>query len=145
MTNFPPTSLQKIIEIWGIKVEVGLHVPIVKYSMYSLSSDLIFFLSLFFQVFRDHNIDGSALPLLTEDHLTLRLGLKLGPALKLRSIIAKKLGPSHADICVHCAHCNSKITTTDRDETNHNNGISNSIADLNHERSASRNSNLSEK
>jgi len=97
------------------------------------------------EVFRDHNIDGSALPLLTEDHLTLRLGLKLGPALKLRSIIAKKLGPSHADICVHCAHCNSKITTTDRDETNHNNGISNSIADLNHERSASRNSNLSEK
>merc|ERR1719189_226756 len=88
------------------------------------------------EVFRDHNIDGSALPLLTEDHLTLRLGLKLGPALKLRSIIAKKLGPSHADICVHCSHCNSKMTTTDRDETNLNNGIGNNahnIADLNHE------------
>ena len=106
---------------------------------------LIFFFVLFFlQVFRDHNIDGSALPLLTEDHLTLRLGLKLGPALKLRSIIAKKLGPAHADICVHCAHCNSKMT--DREETNLNNGgISNNQTDLNHERSASRNSNLSEK
>ena len=100
---------------------------------------------LFFQVFRDHNIDGSALPLLTEDHLTLRLGLKLGPALKLRSIIAKKLGPAHADICVHCSHCNSKMA--DREETHLNNGISNAqgSADLNHERSASRNSNLSEK
>jgi len=98
------------------------------------------------EVFRDHNIDGSALPLLTEDHLTLRLGLKLGPALKLRSIIAKKLGPAHADICVHCSHCNSKMA--DREETHLNNGISNNAqvsADLNHERSASRNSNLSEK
>ena len=72
-----------------------------------ITTRLIFFL--LFQVFREHNIDGSALPLLTEDHLTLRLGLKLGPALKLRSLIAKKLGPAHADICVHCAHCNSKM------------------------------------
>ena len=106
---------------------------------------LIFFHFCFLQVFRDHNIDGSALPLLTEDHLTLRLGLKLGPALKLRSIIAKKLGPAHADICVHCSHCNSKMA--DREETHLNNGINNAqvSADLNHERSASRNSNLSEK
>ena len=75
-----------------------------------ITTRLIFFL--LFQVFREHNIDGSALPLLTEDHLTLRLGLKLGPALKLRSLIAKKLGPAHADICVHCAHCNSKMAET---------------------------------
>ena len=58
-------------------------------------------------MFREHNIDGSSLPLLTEDHLTMRLGMKLGPALKLKSIIAKKLGPAHADICVHCSHCHA--------------------------------------
>ena len=100
--------------------------------------DLSFFS---FQVFREHNIDGSALPLLTEDHLTLRLGLKLGPALKLRSIIAKKLGPAHADICVHCAHCNSKMpaaATTEASETINGN-------DHEQQRSASRNSSLGEK
>ncbi|XP_053961140.1 probable serine/threonine-protein kinase nek3 [Anastrepha ludens] len=44
------------------------------------------------QHFRDQCIDGSGLPLLTEDHLLNSLGMKLGPALKLRSILAKKLG-----------------------------------------------------
>ena len=36
--------------------------------------------------------------------------MKLGPALKLKSIISKKLGAAHAEICVHCSHCqaNSK-------------------------------------
>ena len=63
------------------------------------------------QIFRDHNIDGSSLPLLTEDHLTLRLGMKLGPALKLKSIISKKLGPAHAEICVHCSHCHASSKT----------------------------------
>ena len=118
---------------------------LLSYQLFSSNFLSFFVFLLFFQVFRDHNIDGSALPLLTEDHLTLRLGLKLGPALKLRSIIAKKLGPAHADICVHCSHCNSKMA--DREETHLNNGISNAqgSADLNHERSASRNSNLSEK
>uniref|UniRef100_A0A1A9WM87 SAM domain-containing protein n=1 Tax=Glossina brevipalpis TaxID=37001 RepID=A0A1A9WM87_9MUSC len=42
--------------------------------------------------FRDQCIDGSGLPLLTEDHLVNSLGMKLGPALKLRSALAKKLG-----------------------------------------------------
>ena len=99
--------------------------------------DLSFFS---FQVFREHNIDGSALPLLTEDHLTLRLGLKLGPALKLRSIIAKKLGPAHADICVHCAHCNSKMpAAAEASETINGNN------DHEQQRSASRNSSLGEK
>ncbi|XP_036329372.1 putative GPI-anchored protein pfl2 [Rhagoletis pomonella] len=42
--------------------------------------------------FRDQCIDGSGLPLLTEDHLLNALGMKLGPALKLRSLLAKKLG-----------------------------------------------------
>jgi hypothetical protein len=35
-------------------------------------------------VFRNHSIDGSALLQLTETHLTRILGLKLGPAIKLR-------------------------------------------------------------
>lgn len=46
----------------------------------------------FMQHFRDQCIDGSGLPLLTEDHLLNSLGMKLGPALKLRSKLAKRLG-----------------------------------------------------
>ncbi|KAL7978682.1 hypothetical protein Chor_010725 [Crotalus horridus] len=37
------------------------------------------------QVFRDQAIDGETLPLLTEEHLLNHMGLKLGPALKIRS------------------------------------------------------------
>lgn len=37
------------------------------------------------QTFKDHMIDGETFPLLTEDHLLDTLGLKLGPALKIRS------------------------------------------------------------
>ena len=60
------------------------------------------------QVFQEHNIDGSSLPLLTEDHLTLRLGMKLGPALKLKSILAKKLGPLvQMETCAQCSHCSN--------------------------------------
>ena len=99
-----------------------------------ITTRLIFFL--LFQVFREHNIDGSALPLLTEDHLTLRLGLKLGPALKLRSIISKKLGPTHADICAACAHCNSVKMTAENIENN------SSEDTLQQPRSASRTSSL---
>ncbi|XP_053565006.1 sterile alpha motif domain-containing protein 7, partial [Bombina bombina] len=44
------------------------------------------------QVFKDHDIDGLTLPLLTEDHLLDTLGLKLGPALKIRSQISCLLG-----------------------------------------------------
>ena len=105
-----------------------------------------------FQVFREHNIDGSALPLLTEDHLTLRLGLKLGPALKLRSLIAKKLGPTHADICVHCAHCSSTKSNDDAQhlKESHATSLSNggTTADqLSEElrRSVSRNSSVGDK
>jgi hypothetical protein len=61
-----------------------------------------------FQVFIEHNIDGSLLPILTEDHLTLRLGMKLGPALKLKSIVAKKVGSAHVQVCDHCSHCSKQ-------------------------------------
>lgn len=37
------------------------------------------------QVFREQAIDGDTLPLLTEEHLLNTMGLKLGPALKIRS------------------------------------------------------------
>ncbi|RZF38425.1 hypothetical protein LSTR_LSTR012196 [Laodelphax striatellus] len=53
--------------------------------------------------FRDQRIDGSALPLLTETHLTSALQMKLGPALKLRSVLSRRLG--HCAVCMHCVHC----------------------------------------
>lgn len=37
------------------------------------------------QVFREQAVDGETLPLLTEEHLLGTLGLRLGPALKIRS------------------------------------------------------------
>lgn len=43
-----------------------------------------------FQVFREQAIDGETLPLLTEDHLLNNMGLKLGPALKIRSQVMKR-------------------------------------------------------
>ncbi|NWH18792.1 SAM11 protein, partial [Grus americana] len=46
----------------------------------------------FFQVFREQAIDGETLPLLTEEHLLNNMGLKLGPALKIRSQVAKRVG-----------------------------------------------------
>ncbi|KAI1882757.1 hypothetical protein AGOR_G00238220 [Albula goreensis] len=44
------------------------------------------------QTFKDHMIDGETLPLLTEEHLLDTLGLKLGPALKVRSQVSRRLG-----------------------------------------------------
>ncbi|XP_039617020.1 sterile alpha motif domain-containing protein 7 isoform X2 [Polypterus senegalus] len=44
------------------------------------------------QTFKDHVIDGETLPLLTEEHLLDTLGLKLGPALKIRSQVSRRLG-----------------------------------------------------
>ncbi len=41
------------------------------------------------QTFKDHMIDGETLPLLSEEHLLDTLGLKLGPALKIRSQVRK--------------------------------------------------------
>ncbi|XP_040287003.1 sterile alpha motif domain-containing protein 7 [Bufo bufo] len=48
--------------------------------------------SAYAQVFKDHDIDGLTLPLLTEDHLLDTMGLKLGPALKIRTQICCRLG-----------------------------------------------------
>ncbi|XP_074037903.1 SAM-motif ubiquitously expressed punctatedly localized protein isoform X3 [Leptinotarsa decemlineata] len=60
------------------------------------------------QIFRDQRIDGAGLPLLTEEHLTNTMNMKLGPALKLRSILAKKLGS--CSVCLHCSHCHNNST-----------------------------------
>ncbi|CAG0900733.1 unnamed protein product [Cyprideis torosa] len=69
--------------------------------------------SAFDTVFREQAIDGSSLPLLTEDHLVTRMGLKLGPALKFRAVLSKKIG--HCPVCTHCVHCHegSKDTAND--------------------------------
>lgn len=61
-----------------------------------------------FQNFKDQCIDGAGLPLLTEDHLTGSLGMKLGPALKLRSILTKKMGGT----CT-CGLCVKQIPVVD--------------------------------
>ncbi|VVC43254.1 Hypothetical protein CINCED_3A020126 [Cinara cedri] len=55
------------------------------------------------QCFREQSIDGTALPLLSEDHLTGTMNMKLGPALKFRAVLAQKLG--NCAVCMHCAHC----------------------------------------
>ncbi|KAL1498425.1 hypothetical protein ABEB36_009230 [Hypothenemus hampei] len=68
------------------------------------------------QNFRDQCIDGSGLPLLTEDHLTQTIGMKLGPALKLRSILRKKLGS--CTVCLHCTHCHNNDTRSETAITN---------------------------
>ncbi|XP_067392774.1 sterile alpha motif domain-containing protein 7 [Emydura macquarii macquarii] len=44
------------------------------------------------QIFKDQAIDGEILPLLTEEHLLDTMGLKLGPALKIRSQVSRRLG-----------------------------------------------------
>uniref|UniRef100_A0A3Q3KZM1 Sterile alpha motif domain containing 7 n=1 Tax=Mastacembelus armatus TaxID=205130 RepID=A0A3Q3KZM1_9TELE len=44
------------------------------------------------QTFKDHLIDGETLPLLSEEHLLDTLGLKLGPAVKIRSQVSRRLG-----------------------------------------------------
>lgn len=43
-------------------------------------------------------IDGETLPLLSEEHLLDTLGLKLGPALKIRSQVENRFrrGPKHS-------------------------------------------------
>ncbi|XP_035439942.1 uncharacterized protein LOC118269123 isoform X3 [Spodoptera frugiperda] len=53
--------------------------------------------------FREQRIDGAGLPLLTEDHLTGMLQMKLGPALKLRAVLARRLEP--------CAQCQAATNT----------------------------------
>ncbi|KAL5281940.1 SAMD11 family protein [Megaselia abdita] len=57
--------------------------------------------------FREQCIDGSGLPLLTEDHLTNSLKMKLGPALKFRRILSNKLGGP-----CPCVSCMQQIITT---------------------------------
>jgi hypothetical protein len=55
----------------------------------------------FLQNFREQSIDGEGLMMLTEEHLINILGMKLGPALKLRSKLLKRLN----EPC-ECTSCN---------------------------------------
>lgn len=61
------------------------------------------------QNFRDQRIDGAGLPLLTEDHLTNTMNMKLGPALKLKALLLRKMGS--CALCLHCSHCHNTTTT----------------------------------
>jgi len=61
----------------------------------------------FAEVFLREKIDGGVLVLLTDTHLQ-SLGIKLGPALKLRSALAAKLGT--CPHCRHCRHCHAMQT-----------------------------------
>ncbi|CAL4149001.1 unnamed protein product [Meganyctiphanes norvegica] len=58
------------------------------------------------EVFREQRIDGSTLALLTEEHLTSSINMKLGPALKLRSVLTKSIGA--CNVCFHCNHCHNQ-------------------------------------
>jgi hypothetical protein len=55
-------------------------------------------LALHVDAFRDNEIDGKALLLLTSDMLMKYLGLKLGPALKICNIIDKLKGKKHLPV-----------------------------------------------
>ncbi|CAL8148102.1 unnamed protein product [Orchesella dallaii] len=57
------------------------------------------------EIFRENSIDGTSLPLLTEEHLMTAMNMRLGPALKFRSTVAKRLG--NCVICSHCTHCHN--------------------------------------
>jgi len=66
------------------------------------------------QVFLTEKIDGGVLALLTDTHLQ-SLGLKLGPALKLRAALAAKLGT--CPHCRHCRHCHADTETQIHQDT----------------------------
>lgn len=70
----------------------------------------VFLIKFFFshsQNFREQSIDGEGLQMLTEEHLINILGLKLGPALKLRSKLLK-----HLNEPCNCTSCNTLSPTT---------------------------------
>ncbi|GAB6033243.1 hypothetical protein CHUAL_012845 [Chamberlinius hualienensis] len=58
------------------------------------------------QAFRDQSIDGGALCMLTEDHLTNRIKMKLGHALRFKAALAKLIGA--CSVCLHCVHCHQQ-------------------------------------
>ena len=62
------------------------------------------------KAFREQSIDGGSLALLTEEHLTRRLGMKLGPALKMRTAIDRLTGGGSGNgSCTHCPHCHKAV------------------------------------
>lgn len=58
-----------------------------------------------YQVFREQAIDGETLPLLTEKHLLSTMGLKLGPALRIRSQVHTHHSPACASVCEQVCVC----------------------------------------
>jgi hypothetical protein len=66
------------------------------------------------QAFRSHLIDGAALLLLQESHLSEALGLRLGTALRLRSAVAEAAGDCAK--CGHCQGCHKEEKRQDNEE-----------------------------
>ena len=67
--------------------------------------------------FRSHSIDGATLLLLTESHLADKLGMKLGPMIKLRRALAEVT--SSCPKCFHCKNCHRpKIEDDNEDDDN---------------------------
>jgi hypothetical protein len=62
-----------------------------------------------YQVFREQGIDGETLPLLTEEHLLTTMGLKLGPALKIRAQVSR-LAPDNAGEDTKALHAGDSPT-----------------------------------
>ena len=60
------------------------------------------------KVFREQAIDGETLPLLTEEHLLNTMGLKMCPALKIRSQVHTTECQHTAEVCGVCAAPKSK-------------------------------------
>ena len=77
---------------------------------------------LFFQAFRDHSIDGSALLMLKEHHLVTVFKMKLGTVLKFKSTLASKIGS--CPVCLHCIQCHvpKKPKQDDSKQTQVSNG-----------------------
>lgn len=96
---------KKLIETYFLVLSISEQ-QVRRNSDYTANNSFSYFL-LSFQNFREQCIDGSGLPLLTEDHLMHSLNMKLGPALKLRSVLLKKLGGPCP--CVSCCSSTGNI------------------------------------
>ncbi|KAG7472752.1 hypothetical protein MATL_G00112230 [Megalops atlanticus] len=95
--GFPYTSPYFTGAMGGLFLDGEEAVPMEDISKWSVEEVCSFIGSLagcaeYAQVFREQAIDGDTLPLLTEEHLLNNMGLKLGPALKIRSQVARRVG-----------------------------------------------------
>ncbi|KAF2358960.1 Sterile alpha motif domain [Trinorchestia longiramus] len=94
----------------GIRNSVASHVRTSDILLWTVEDVCAFVKSIdlcaeYADMFAEERIDGWCLSLLTETHLTCNLGLKLGPALKLRSLLASMTVPAEGDGTPKCGGC----------------------------------------